>query len=76
MIDRLFSLALLFCVLAGGTAAIGSEWFAPQQRAIAADARVATLPRVVITGKKQPATTEVARVERQAGSDGVAKFTQ
>ena len=75
MIDRLFSLALLFCVLAGGTAAIGSEWFAPQHDAVA-EARIATLPRVVITGKKQAASTEVARADSPAGSDGVAKFTQ
>lgn len=75
MIDRLFSLALLFCVLAGGTAAIGSEWFAPQHDAVA-DARIATLPRVVITGKKQPATTEVAHADRPADNGAVAKFTQ
>ena len=73
MIDRLFNLVLTLCVLIGGTAAIGTELFSSRADS---DARVATLPRVVITGKKQPATTEVARAEGSASSERTAKFTQ
>ncbi len=72
MIDRLFSLALTFCVLAGGTVAIGSELLSPRQDAVPHNS-VAQLPRVVVTGKKTPVATEVARAD---ASEGVAKFVQ
>lgn len=55
MIDRLFSLALLLCVLAGGTTAIGTELFKSASPAPV----VVELPRVVVTGRV--ATAEPAR---------------
>jgi hypothetical protein len=74
MIDRLFTLILTFAVLVGGTLAVGSELFAPRATA-QPDARIATLPRVVVTGHKQPARAEVARAESDR-NDTAAKFTQ
>lgn len=73
MIDRIFNIVLTLCVLVGGTAAIGTELLFPRAEA---EARVATLPRVVITGKKQAASTDVARAESSASSERTAKFTQ
>ena len=73
MIDRLFTLILTIAVLVGGTLAVGSELFAPRATA-QADARIATLPRVVVTGKKEPAQTEMARADSR--NDTAAKFTQ
>ena len=72
MIDRLFSLALLFSVLVGGTLAIGSELLAPRHDAIA-EARIATLPRVVVTGRKLPVQTKVARADSPSSD---ARFSQ
>ncbi len=61
MIDRHFTLALLACTLFGGTVAIGSELMQrPTDGALAAQARIATLPRVVVVGHKQPAATTLA----------------
>ena len=65
MIDRIFFAALTLCLLIGGTLAIGSEMLglndhvSPQIQA-----QVIQLPRVVITGTRQAATTEVADTER------------
>lgn len=75
MIDRLFTLALLVCVLAGGTAAVGSEWFS--DRAAQAQTQVVQLPRVIVTGKKQAASTDVATAEAPAtGALATSKFVQ
>ena len=49
MIDRLFTAALTFCLLAGGTLAIGSALF--EGRGPAAP-QVVQLPAVEITGKR------------------------
>ncbi len=63
MIDRLFTAALAFVVLAGGTAAIGSELFASHPAAGAAavaQAPVKRLPTVEITVER-PAAKLAAR---------------
>jgi hypothetical protein len=52
MIDRLFSALLTFCLLAGGTIAIGSAMADYDQRA-AQQAQIVTLPTVTITGKRE-----------------------
>ncbi|GAP37698.1 hypothetical protein [Piscinibacter sakaiensis] len=64
MIDRLFSLALLLCVLAGGTAAIGAELFARAEPA----PTVVQLPRVLVTGRATP-TIDAARLARDDSPD-------
>jgi hypothetical protein len=53
MIDRLFSAALAFCVLAAATLAIGTAMLehSPQ---------VVTMPRVTVIGKRAPAEAPVA----------------
>ncbi len=58
MIDRIFGAALVFCLLAGGTAATISTWFDEP----AARPAVATiqLERVVITGQRIAADTPLA----------------
>jgi hypothetical protein len=56
MIDRLFILVLMLSALVGGTLAVGAELFArpvPQ-------AHIAELPRVVVTGSRQPASVALA----------------
>ncbi len=60
MIDRLFSAALAFTLLAGGTAAIGSAMFEgrrPTQREVQA----VHLPRVEVLGASHVATAREAR---------------
>lgn len=53
MTDHILSIALTFSLLAGGTAAIGSELFASQGKATAPVAvAVVTLPTIVVTGKR------------------------
>ena len=59
MIDRLFMLTLTFAVLAAGSLAIGSEYLSSRHP----PAVVVQLPRVVVTGKVQPARTEVASAQ-------------
>ena len=53
MIDRLFSAALTFCVLAAATLAIGSAMLeqAPQ---------IVRMPHVTVIGKRAPAEAPVA----------------
>lgn len=67
MIDRLFSLVLLFCVLAGGTTAIGVELFKSRPAPV-----VAELPRVVVTGRVTSAqaapATQLATAAAAEGS--------
>ena len=60
MIDHLFSAALTFCLLAAGTAAVGSLLLEPAP-AKQAQVRVIELPRVVITAKRLAAPTAVAK---------------
>jgi predicted kinase len=55
MIDRIFGALLTFCVLAGGTVALGSAMFDHDRRAEAARVaapQVVQLPRVEITVKR------------------------
>lgn len=61
MIDRLFTLTLTFAILAGATLAVGDEFFSTQPGQPAPI--VAELPRVVITGEVQPASTALASAE-------------
>lgn len=62
MLDRLFSITLTFAILAGGTLAIGGEWFG-NQPAQSPNQLIAELPRVVVTGSVQPTNTTVATAE-------------
>lgn len=59
MIDRIFGALLIACLLAGGTAAIGSALIidAPP----APPVLTATLPEVTVTGKREPASSPLAR---------------
>ncbi len=72
MTDHILSIALTFSLLAGGTAAIGSELFASQGNAAAPTAvAVVTLPTVVVTGKRLAAT-----VVASAGRSGATQRVQ
>lgn len=65
MIDRIFSAALTFCLLAAGTLAIGSEFIGVNHSAAAtAQIQVVQLPTVEITGRRIQADTAVAQSER------------
>ena len=57
--------ALTFALLAGGTAAIGTEMLAPRHAAAAAATATAmvTLPMVTVTGRR-PASTALAAESR------------
>ena len=59
MFDRVFSAALTFCLLAGGTLAVGSAMLEQPK----ADARIVYLPKVEVNGKRVP-TAQVAQVEQ------------
>ena len=61
MIDRIFSALLTFCLLAGGTVAIGSALFNDTTTTT-----VVTLPAVTITGQREAASRPVAHNEVQA----------
>ncbi len=63
MIDRIFSALLTFCVLAGGTVAIGSAMADYDRRA----AQIVQLPTVTVTGKREaPALAQSEAVEPAA----------
>lgn len=67
MIDRIFSAALTFCVLAAGTLAVGSALFenAPATTA-KASTRVVQLERVVVIGKRAtPGATIASTADAQ-----------
>jgi hypothetical protein len=68
MIDRIFTAALIFCLLAAGTLAVGSQMFAfnhrPSAVATAQPATLIELPTVVITGQRE--RTSVAEAEAEA----------
>jgi len=61
MIDRIFSALLTFCLLAGGTVAIGSALFNDSTTTT-----VMTLPAVTITEQREAASGPVAQNEAQA----------
>jgi hypothetical protein len=65
MIDRIFAAALTFCVLAGGTFAIGSALLGVDQRPAPSSAHVRTiqLEPVVVTCKPSTAASTVATTE-------------
>jgi hypothetical protein len=68
MIDRLFTATLTFCLLIGGTLAIGSAMLGTDQRvaapkAASAPVRTVQLERVVIVGKRLAPTADVAQTE-------------
>ena len=63
MIDHLFSAALTFCLLAAGTAAIGSLMVEAPAQQRHAQVRIVELPRVVVIGHRQAASATVARTE-------------
>lgn len=56
MFDRVFSAALTFCLLAGGTLAVGSAMLEQPK----ADVRIVYLPKVEVNGKRVP-TAQVAQ---------------
>lgn len=58
MIDRIFSALLTFCLLAGGTVAIGS---ALVDEAPEATTPVVVLPAVTVIGKREAASSPLAR---------------
>jgi hypothetical protein len=67
MIDRIFSAALTFCLLAGGTLAIGSALFgldrpAGASTAAKAPVRVVQLEPVLITAKRLAPAAKLASV--------------
>ena len=64
MFDRVFSAALAFCVLAGGTLAVGSALFEQPK----SDAHVVYLPKVEITGKH---ATQVAQAQTSSDASRV-----
>lgn len=76
MIDRLFTATLTFCLLIGGTLAIGSAMLGTDQsvvapRAASAPVRVVQLERVVVVGKRIAPGTAVARSD--AGDTGAPR---
>ena len=55
MTDHILSIALVFSILVGGTAAIGSELVGSRGRAsapLAATAAMVTLPTIVVIGRR------------------------
>ena len=75
MTDNILSIALVFSILAGGTAAIGSELVGSQSRVPTATATaMVTLPMVVVTGRRQAPTVvaaaSVAAARRSARNNG------
>lgn len=61
MIDRIFSALLTFCLLAGGTVAIGSALFETSSEAAATP--VVMLPAVTVTGTRDAADRPLAQTE-------------
>ncbi len=74
MIDRVFTLTLTFALLAGGTLAIGGEFFA--DRSAPAASQIAQLPRVVVTGSVTPKQTEIARADDSGSESRDGQRTQ
>jgi hypothetical protein len=70
MIDRIFAATLTFCVLAGGTFAIGSELFGADARPGASPVHVRTvaLEPVVITCRSAGSASMVATTGTAGGA--------
>ncbi|HEX6706581.1 MAG TPA: hypothetical protein VF169_17615 [Albitalea sp.] len=64
MFDRVFSAALVFCVLAAGTLAVGTAMLEAEP----ADARVVQLPKVEVTGKR----AVTVKIVKTAADDDLA----
>lgn len=62
MFDRIFSAALAFCVLAGGTLAVGTAMLEHART----DVQIVHLPRVEITGKRAASAPQLAQSEQIA----------
>jgi hypothetical protein len=62
MIDRLLTGLLAITVLAGASVAMTTEFISTQSRS-SNDSQVVQLPRVVVTGRVQPASTDLAKAE-------------
>jgi len=60
MFDRIFSAALAFCVLAGGTLAVGAAMFEKYH-----EPQIVKLPRVEIYGKSQAKLAQAEPTEAQ-----------
>jgi hypothetical protein len=60
MIDRIFSILLTFCLLAGGTVAIGSAFLGQPARTEAAPA-VVMLPPVTVIGSREAVDRPLAK---------------
>ena len=73
MIDRLFSAALAFTLLAGGTTAIGHEMFQGRP-AGRAEVQVVQLPRVEVIGVRTEAAA--ARIASASSEAPVATVSQ
>jgi hypothetical protein len=71
MIDRIFSALLTFCILAGGTVAIGSAMLEYDTKAAhqvtAVQREVVQLPAVEVVVKR-PVLAQTERTEPRAGS--------
>ncbi|MEP7056353.1 MAG: hypothetical protein ABI809_01090 [Caldimonas sp.] len=69
MTERIFSAALTFMLLAGGTAAIGSAMFGLDRPAPrhAVEASAVALPTVEVTGRR-PAAVIAARSDVEVGA--------
>ncbi len=67
MFERIFTPALTFMLLAGGTFAVGSELFA-SNRAAPAQMAVIQLPRVEIIGHRIAAPVTVAETDSASRS--------
>ena len=74
MIDRIFSIALTFCLLAAGTLAIGSALFEGNRPARAqVQTQVVQLPMVEVVGKRTDTGTAWAQT---AGAEPAASKLQ
>ena len=62
MIDRLLTGLLAITVLTGASVAMTAEFFSSPSRS-SGDRQVVQLPRVVVTGRVQPVSTDLARAE-------------
>jgi len=67
MFDRIFSAVLTFCVLAGGTLAVGSAML-EQPKALS---QVVYLPKVEVSGKRVALQAQDAQVAQAAATQQV-----
>lgn len=64
MFDRVFSAVLAFCVLAGGTLAVGTAMLEHTK----APVQVVHLPKVEITGKRAASSPTLAHADHAAAT--------